>query len=177
MVICAPKSANRDVDCHRASLPRQVAEHAAINAVDPLRGRPTARTFRHGRTRHSFYCDLLGCREHACQSERLRDEGKQGRGHGLSTTDVSPGLSISSSPTSPSQHAECGRISFTPASTARAVTGHNTLHASVSPRNCTRKGCNDGSARARAMLLQTALLPNALRHLARQRASSDCFAG
>ena len=43
--------------------------------------------------------------------------------------------------------------------------------------NCTRKGCNDGSARARAMLLQTALLPNALRHLARHCAGAHCLAG
>ncbi len=110
VAIGASEAAHGDTDRHRPSLPRQVVEHPAVNAVNPSRGCTTARTFRHRRARHGLYCDPLGGRKHAYQSERARDEGEQGRGHRLSTMDVSPGLSSISPPrTSLTQHAECGR--------------------------------------------------------------------
>lgn len=100
--IGAAEPAGRHSDRDRPSLPRQIMEHAPIDAVDAPGCHAASRTFGGARAGRCLDGDMIRGRQHTGHLERPRDERQQGRGHGIGTMDVSPGLSpIQPSSTSP----------------------------------------------------------------------------
>ena len=94
--IGAAEPAGRHSDRDRPSLPRQIMEHAPIDAVDAPGCHAARRAFGGSRAGRCLDGDMIRGRQHTGHLERPRDERQQGRGHGIGTMDVSPGLSPSS---------------------------------------------------------------------------------
>ena len=100
--IGAAEPAGCHSDRDRPSLPRQIMEHAPIDAVDAPGCHAASRTFGGGRTGRCLDGDMIRGRQHTGHLERPRDKRQQGRGQRIGTMNVSPSLSpIQPSSTSP----------------------------------------------------------------------------
>ncbi len=107
----APKPPGRDLQRHRTTLPRQVAQHAGAVAMNTARddaaiGTGSARASRPGQDSHA-----IRCRQNLLDCEGAGNEAELGRGH-VSTPIGFKAAVVRETPASykPNQHHVCGRI-------------------------------------------------------------------